>query len=139
MPGNGPVISNHKISTNLYLRPFNSQWNAPGTVFVTMIAIPIDDFEEDKIFLNNDRSDKFKKYLADQLPSGEFYNKHVHTRCKDFSKERVEKIHKTQQQAKSRRKRRKDDGDAAALEKLDAEWEKLNKKKREGNEEEEEV
>ena len=79
-----------------------------------MVAIPIDDFKEDKIFLNNDRSDTFKKYLANQLPSSLSYEEHSRTRCE----ERVKKRSEHYQQTKSRRKKRKDDGNAATLEEL---------------------
>ena len=89
-----------------------SQLNAPGTVFVTMVAIPIDHFVENEIFFNNNRSDKFKKYLAGQLPSSLSYEKHSRT----LSEKRVKKRTKNYQQTKSKRKKRKDDGNAAALE-----------------------
>ena len=88
------------------------QLNAPGTVFVTMFAIPIDDFKEKGIFLNKDRSDTFKKYLANQLPSSLSYEEHGRTRCE----KRIKNTHKLVQERSARRKKRKGDENAAALE-----------------------
>ena len=81
-----------------------------------MIAIPIDHFVENEIFLNKDRSDTFKKYLANQLPSRLSYDDHGHTRCE----KRIKNTHKLQQQRSARRKKRKDDGNAAALKEFTA-------------------